>query len=375
MQITTEVPTIELDLLKAIAASGAVSQDNAMDPIKNSFMRCARTDKGVHAAGQVVSLKMIIEDDDIIDRINACLPDQIRVWGFARVANGFHAKNHCDARIYEYLMPTYILNDVDPNIYPRSAVGIQKSGKVPEGHTFGDQFLLEPSTHDQMQTKYAYRIDTQRLDAFRLALAGFVGTHNFHNFTIRKKFTEKSANRYIMSFDCSEPFLRRGSEWLSIKIKGQSFMLHQIRKMVGLAVMMVRTGTPTSLLEKAFTATRINVPKAPALGLLLEKPIFSAYNKQMKEKSTVGTPITFEPYQDKIDQFKSEWIYEAQVDEEFKTSHFDQWINLVDRNADDYAWYLLPDGTIDESTKPEYTRPEISKPSGDDDEDEAGDDE
>jgi tRNA pseudouridine38-40 synthase len=44
-------------------------------------MRAARTDKGVHAAGQAISLKMIIEDPNIVNKINEHLPEQIRVWG------------------------------------------------------------------------------------------------------------------------------------------------------------------------------------------------------------------------------------------------------------------------------------------------------
>lgn len=44
-------------------------------------MRAARTDKGVHAAGNVLSLKMSMPGDDIIRDINSHLPDQIRVWG------------------------------------------------------------------------------------------------------------------------------------------------------------------------------------------------------------------------------------------------------------------------------------------------------
>lgn len=74
------VPTIELDLLKALAISGATSADNAMDMVKIGFVRAARTDKGVHALGQMVSLKMIL-DEGVIERLNAALPPQIRVWG------------------------------------------------------------------------------------------------------------------------------------------------------------------------------------------------------------------------------------------------------------------------------------------------------
>ena len=47
MQINPSVPTIELDLFKALAESGAVSVDNQMDAAKFNFQRCARTDKGV----------------------------------------------------------------------------------------------------------------------------------------------------------------------------------------------------------------------------------------------------------------------------------------------------------------------------------------
>jgi tRNA U38,U39,U40 pseudouridine synthase TruA len=38
--------------------------------------------------------------------------------------------------------------------------------------------------------------------------------------------------RYIMTIDVSEPLYIDGSEWVSIKLHGQSFILHQIRKMI-----------------------------------------------------------------------------------------------------------------------------------------------
>jgi tRNA pseudouridine38-40 synthase len=47
--------------------------------------RAARTDAGVHAAGNVVSIKMItqIPDvDDVVAAINAQLPPEIRVWDY-----------------------------------------------------------------------------------------------------------------------------------------------------------------------------------------------------------------------------------------------------------------------------------------------------
>lgn len=59
-------------------------------------MRAARTDKGVHAAGNILSLKMNIPNEEtLISDINSVLPEQIRVWGkirnFARkhITNAF----------------------------------------------------------------------------------------------------------------------------------------------------------------------------------------------------------------------------------------------------------------------------------------------
>jgi len=46
--------------------------------------RAARTDAGVHAAGNLVSMKLITAIpgvDDFVARINEELPPEIRVWG------------------------------------------------------------------------------------------------------------------------------------------------------------------------------------------------------------------------------------------------------------------------------------------------------
>lgn len=54
-----------------------------------NFARSARTDAGVHAAGNVVSLKMITQVPGVPDmtaRINEELPPGIRLWEYVRAS-------------------------------------------------------------------------------------------------------------------------------------------------------------------------------------------------------------------------------------------------------------------------------------------------
>jgi tRNA pseudouridine38-40 synthase len=89
--------TIEGVLFGALVRVGAVSSDNADDSTKVSLGRAARTDAGVHAAGNLVSLKLINQIpgvSDVVAAINNILPPEIRIWGIVRVQNSFHARTY-----------------------------------------------------------------------------------------------------------------------------------------------------------------------------------------------------------------------------------------------------------------------------------------
>lgn len=67
-------------------------------------------------------------------------------------------------------------------------------------------------------------------------------------------------------------------------IIGQSFMLHQIRKMVGLAVAIMRGDAYLSCIKLAFQPNRtLPTPMAPDVGLFLDKCYFDAYNNRCDE--------------------------------------------------------------------------------------------
>jgi tRNA pseudouridine38-40 synthase len=49
-----------------------------------------------------------------------------------------------------------------------------------------------------------------------------------------------------------------------------------------MAMLCVRTDTPLSIIPKTFESDKINIPKAPALGLLLDRPVFDSYNRKVE---------------------------------------------------------------------------------------------
>lgn len=78
--------------------------------------------------------------------------------------------------------------------------------------------------------------------------------------------------RHMYTFEMGEPFeTEEGLELAMLKVKGQSFMLHQIRKMVGMTIAVVRGFASEDTLEQIWKTDRIDVPRAPGLGLMLEE--------------------------------------------------------------------------------------------------------
>jgi tRNA pseudouridine38-40 synthase len=352
MQINPGAKTIEGDLWKALVEAKAVSKDNAEDPKKISFVRAARTDKGVHAIGQVISGKFIIEDEDIVDKINAVLPEQIRVWDIIRTSNSFHAKNAADSRIYEYLLPSYCLMPANPIYYPNS--GIAKDLPNKENYVKkvnnNEPVEIPPYTDEEIQKFRDFRISQEKLETFRKALEMYVGAHNYHNFTVGKKFEEESSTRYIISFKCSDPFIRNGVEWLSLKIQGQAFMIHQIRKMIGFVVMLLRTDTTIDLISTAFTKIKMNIPKVPGDGLWLDQVVIQSYSKRFPNNK----PITFEPYKDKIEPFREKYIYSKIIEEEHNSNCFIEWLKCVDSHSWEIQYFLNAEGIVKLDERPDY---------------------
>lgn len=102
-----------------------------------------------------------------------------------------------------------------------------------------------------MKENSPYKFDEAELNRFKRILAHYKGSHNYHNFTARTRPEDPSAHRFIISFEAEDIITVDGIEFVRLQVIGQSFMLHQIRKMVGLAVAIMRGAAPESVMDFA----------------------------------------------------------------------------------------------------------------------------
>jgi tRNA pseudouridine38-40 synthase len=105
----------------------------------------------------------------------------------------------------------------------------------------------------------SYRVDPARMELLRTALKCYEGTQMYHNFTTGKHPTDANARRYVISFTCGEPFVDAASdaEWVLLSVVGQSFLLNQIRKMIGLASEVATGHVPISMMKDALSKQKV----------------------------------------------------------------------------------------------------------------------
>ncbi len=446
LQMNPGTKTIEQDIEEAIYKAGYIAEANHKILNKVSWTRAARTDKGVHAAGNVVALKVVVKDevalpatlklknenvtDDtlilaahekdydngsvaIVESINQHLPAQIRVLRAVRVLNSFDSKNHASSRTYEYIIPSYAFIPIEkypPGVYEdmiKNVPTIAAGGSIENIEKAATSMELEEKeeknddddnkstkndakkqkiTHNTtettdadssiettadsepktVETEYAtvsdtpaeflnYRMTSEDRARVDSVLSTFCGTKNHHNFTKGRTPNDASCRRYITSFVTTGFFYVDGVEYLHMVVHGQSFMLHQIRKMVGYTIARCRGGISPELDTTVFDMERIRVPIAPALGLLLDRVHFKLYDLKIettnknalhnKAYHEIREPMdnAFSKSSDDIKAFKEKWIYPEICHKELKVQSCWRWLHWI--NDHDYWGQPQEDGT------------------------------
>lgn len=163
-----------------------------------------------------------------VQELNRRLPDDIRVFGVKRVTDAFNARHFCMARTYTYTLPT----------------------------------IAFCHYNDQISQK-EYRISSEKLQFVSELLQVYKGWKNFHNFTSKKEYKDRSSWRDMLHLELGPPFLVDDVEFCVIRIKGRSFMMHMIRKMVGMLLAVTREVTDSNIFNVAFTEKQVRCPTAP----------------------------------------------------------------------------------------------------------------
>lgn len=185
-QVQEDLPTIELELTKAISKLTG-------DDIK--IFGSGRTDKGVHAIGQVIHFDTVKDIPCIgwLKGINSFLPSDIRIKDVDIVDKNFHARFSALKKEYHYLIKT--------------------------------------SGYDVFLRNYYAFYDNLDVDIMRKSLEKLKGTHNYKGFCSASVDPRKDFNKTIYKAD-----LNVYDDTLEFVFEGSGFLKYQIRRMMGLII-------------------------------------------------------------------------------------------------------------------------------------------
>lgn len=225
-------------------------------PFPEKFSRCGRTDKGVSAFGNAVSLMLRGPkkgsppgtEVEYARMLNRVLPPDIRIVAWAPVVDHFDARFSCTSRTYHYYFPPC---------------------------------RVQPANN----AKRAMSAPRIRLDvaAMQRAANKFEGVHDFRNFCMMDLVAVRSfvrhiytAKIFVLRHDGSEGPMVPGDAMADVylcylRIQGNAFLYHQIRCIMSV-LFMVGSGLEVpevvdTLLDVALT------PSKPQYGLAAPEPL------------------------------------------------------------------------------------------------------
>lgn len=240
--------------------------------------------------------------------LNQELPEDMRVFAVQQVKKKFNPRFEADARTYSYTLPTIAFCRYD------------------------DQTVMKD-----------YRLPTEKLQLINGLLQQYIGNKNFHNFTTNKKPTDQNAMRIMLELECSpETFIKEQIEFAVIRIHGRSFMMHQIRKMIGLLLAVVREITDATVFERALSTQTVDIPTAPGLGLVLDRVHFNKYNKIFGSTPN-RQPLTWDEFQGPLEDFRAKFVHSHIVNKEIEEQSMQFWVE----DLLSYSYDVVPEDQID----------------------------
>lgn len=196
----------------------------------------SRTDRGVHATGQVVNFFTKQPIDRLCFRMNRLLPPSIQVQSMEIMPDYFHPTLDSQGKIYTYTLQTTPVSPLERHYV----------------------------------WHFPYAIDLEKMQQ---AANKLVGTHNFLGFTNVSPSMPENKVRTISSIVIKQQKSMR----YTFTINGKDFLYKMVRNICGTLAYIGRGKLPIEIIDELLTLgdrTRAGIT-APAHGLILTQVLYS----------------------------------------------------------------------------------------------------
>lgn len=98
--------------------------------------------------------------------------------------------------------------------------------------------------------------------------------------------------------------------------------------MVGLIIAILRGHTTEEIFDQVFTTERVNIPRAPGLGLVLEYVHYDRYNNRYGEDG-MHEKLIWDECEKDVNEFKEDFIYPTIINTEVNEKSIITWLDKL----------------------------------------------